>query len=91
MIVTNIAFNPERDIKQVSPDGWLDLRKALKYGVVPGDLDYHEIESNGFTEPEQVGSSVTDPFAAARAAAEARSKVGKKAPAGDTGDAGDTE
>lgn len=91
MIQDNITYNPDRDIKPVSPDGWLDLKKAFTDGVVPGNLDFDDDEGNGLDDPATIGESPRDVFQAQRykSALVNKAKSAKKTAPADTPEGGE--
>lgn len=84
MIQKDLPYNPKKDIKPVSQEGWLDLKKAYANGVVPGDLDIDEASYNDIDNPSHVGSMPRDPFQAQRLKAAAAAVVKAQAAAADT-------
>lgn len=67
MKITSCNYNPQKDEKAVCQYGFLNLQEAFKNGVVPGNIDFDESDSNGIDDARRVGASVRDPFQARRA------------------------
>ena len=69
MIVTDIKFNPWRDIAAVSQTGWIDLSKAYISHTIPSVIDETEVAYNEIENPSSILGKPGDIFEATRMAA----------------------
>lgn len=64
MVVTNILFDPVRDIAPVEQFGFIDLKTALESSVVPSQMPESDTDYNGMEDPEQILGKPHDVFEA---------------------------
>lgn len=53
-------YNPNKDIKHVSPVGALDLKSAFANNSIPADLQVDEGKFNGIDDPASIVGRVSD-------------------------------
>ena len=70
MLVEKCKFNPERDLKEVEPFGFVDLKNAFVERCVPSQVGESESDYNGIDNPESILGKPSDVFDALRAAVE---------------------
>ena len=67
MIVEKCIFNPERDLKDVEPFGFVDLKDAFVNRCVPSQVGESDSDYNGIDNPESILGKPADVFDALRA------------------------
>lgn len=70
MIVKKCFFNPARDLKEVEPFGFIELKNAFVERCVPSQIGESESDYNGIDNPESILGRPSDVFDALRAADE---------------------
>lgn len=53
-------YNPNKDLKQVQPNGALDLKKAFANGTIPADLQVQDSRFNEISNPAAIVGRVSD-------------------------------
>lgn len=64
MVVTDICFDPRRDVAPVEQFGFIDLKTALESSVVPSQMPDSDTDYNGMEDPEQILGKPHDVFEA---------------------------
>lgn len=64
MVVTDIFFDPVRDLAPVEQFGFIDLKTALESSVVPSQMPESDTDYNGMEDPEQILGKPHDVFEA---------------------------
>lgn len=54
------AYNPNKDIKAVSPTGALDLKEAFANNAIPANLEVQAAKFNGIDDPHSIVGRVKD-------------------------------
>lgn len=57
-----MVFNPERDLKPVSPYGYVDLKELAANNSIPSDVSASVSEYNGIEEPDAIMPRASDSF-----------------------------
>lgn len=70
MIVVKCVFDTERDLKEVEPFGFIDLKNAFVERCVPSQVGESDSDYNGIDNPESILGKPSDVFDALRAADE---------------------
>lgn len=70
MIVEKCAFSIERDLKEVEPFGFIELKSAFVERCVPSQVGESEADYNGIENPESILGKPSDVFDALRVADE---------------------
>lgn len=55
-------YDPNRDMREVDPFGYVDLGKALVTGIVPSDVTGNMSSYNGIDNPESILGTPSDVF-----------------------------
>lgn len=62
MKAKSCVFNPEKDLKEVEPFGYIDLKQAFETSTVPSQLPDSDVDYNGIEEPESILGKPRDVF-----------------------------
>lgn len=81
-------YNPDKDIQQVQPFGFVDIVKANQTSVVDVPLDVNEENFNDIDDPRSIAGRPSDDFELAQANS---AIVGYKAPSKDGTESASTE
>lgn len=64
MFVTDVHYDPVRDLTPVDQFGFIDLKSALDSSIVPSQMPDSDIDYNGMEDPNQVLGKPHDIFEA---------------------------
>lgn len=59
-MIVRCRYDSKRDIKHVSPTGYLNLKDAFANNSIPAGLQVKDSHFNGISDPDAVGTRATD-------------------------------